>query len=40
MPKYNHRGHIISISFTRFDDKVKIETEILLPSSANEGNGH
>jgi hypothetical protein len=39
MPQYKHRGYSISISINRFDDKVKIETEIFLPSDVDDPGG-
>jgi hypothetical protein len=33
---YKHRGHTISISIKRFDDKVKVETEIFLPPDVDD----
>jgi len=30
VPQYKHRGYSFSISIKRFDDKVKVETEISL----------
>jgi hypothetical protein len=37
--QYNHRGYSISISIKRFDDKVKVETEILLPADSDDRDG-
>ena len=34
--QYKHRGYSISISIKRFDDKVKVETEILLPPNVDD----
>ena len=39
VPQYKHRGYSISISIKRFDDKVKVETEILLPPDADDLDG-
>ena len=39
MPQYKHRGYSISISIKRFDDKVKVETEILLPPDVDDRDG-
>ena len=33
MTHYNHRGHRISILIARYPDKLKVETEIYLPSA-------
>src|ERR1700693_173413 len=37
--QYKHRGYSISISIKRFDDKVKVETEILLPADVDDRDG-
>jgi hypothetical protein len=37
--QYNHRGYSISISIKRFDDKVKVETEIFLPRDVDDRDG-
>jgi hypothetical protein len=37
--QYNHRGYSISISIKRFDDKVKVETEIFLPPDVDDRDG-
>jgi hypothetical protein len=37
--QYNHRGYSISISIKRFDDKVKVETEIVLPADVDDRDG-
>jgi len=39
VPQYKHRGYSISISIKRFDDKVKVETEILLPPDVDDRDG-
>jgi hypothetical protein len=39
VPQYKHRGYSISISIKRFDDKVKVETEILLPADVDDRDG-
>ena len=39
MPQYKHRGSSISISIKRFDDKVKVETEILLAPDVDGRDG-
>ena len=39
MAQYNHRGYSISISIKRFDDKVKVETEIFLPPDVDDRDG-
>ena len=39
MPQYKHRGYSISISIKRFDDKVKVETEIFWPSTTEDRDG-
>jgi hypothetical protein len=37
--QYKHRGYSISISIKRFDDKVKVETEIFLPPDVDDRDG-
>ena len=39
MAQYNHRGYSISISIKRFDDKVKVETDIFLPPDVDDRDG-
>jgi hypothetical protein len=39
VPQYNHRGYSILISIKRFDDKVKVETEIFWPSTIEDRDG-
>jgi hypothetical protein len=39
VPQYNHRGYSISISIQRFQDKVKVETEIVWPPDVDDRDG-
>jgi hypothetical protein len=39
VPPHEYRGHEILITVTRFDDRVRVETEILLPSNIDERSG-
>ena len=36
MAQYKHRGYSISISIKRFDDKVRVETEIFSPPEVDD----
>ena len=38
--RYQHRGHSISISITRSDNKVIVELEIVLPTTPEEKARH
>ena len=38
--QYKDRGYSISISIKRFDDKVKVETEIFLPPDVDDRDGY
>ena len=39
MPLHEYRGHEIVITVTRFDDRVRVETEIFLPSDVEDRSG-
>jgi hypothetical protein len=39
VPQYKHRGYSISIAIKRFEDKVKVETEIFWPPDVDDRDG-